>query len=1375
MTTKNTLSLVIFFLILICVSFKTYAFRVSGAELNYTYNTTTGKYDFTLIAYSNCGSPVQFLNQYSIFYTSQSCNREGQFVVVKESESIIKTNCKSFLSQCNGGSSFGIKKLIYKGTFNDATLCSDWKFNWIECNRNSTINTIAQINTGVCLYVETTLNNLNSKNNSAKFATDPNVIVCNSIENKLNFKATDADGDSLVYSLINGKQNSLSSITYNAGLSGSNPLNSSIPITINKVGEITVKPSIEGQKSVIVVKVDEYKSGNLVASTMRDIQVNVEGCANNQPSLSGFNLTNNFVSDVCITKDEHCFTIETKEIDLADSEVYVNFIKKLPGQLEVIKPINGDKKKKEIYTCWLPSQNRLGKNSFLISISDSACPYTGNRTYEYIINVKPKLDFDSVTFNNTIKCDTQVTIGSLRANGGSPAYTYVWSTGQSTPLISTGIGSYKLTVNDANGCKKVQNFTIKGGILGEFKTNGACLGSAVQFEDISKPIGTNTLVSWDWDFGDGQKSTLKNPSHLYADTGIYLVKLKIKDNKNCITETSQKVKVCLPPNIFLSRGKDRCVGSKDWEILKVRKRKSDCDTIRKLILNFMGFQVVTIIPNLQDLRNGKNPYPNLDTYRFSFKYPFEGNYTITAHVFYNTCSVFLTDTFKLYSKPEIKILEPDYTFDCVPKTITAIDMIDKYKPWTYEWQKDYKIKATEPPYVVNSTGVYSLTAKNQAGCTDLKLIYVKSPFKFNFNPESYCENNANISMQNERISEWNIIEWNWNFQTGSPLTSTIQNPSHVFPKDSVWVVRLISRDSKNCIDTSYQSVVTHLPKGNLSLSDNLFCHAEPISVTGVTGKTISKFGWDLGFDNPFDYIIGTTSTDSLLIGNPANQRKPRFSFSRSNGYFVPKLPYQANKLITQTVYYNKTCQKKYTSNYTLYPPMKVDLKISNLCFNNEITTFTGIIIQSQFNIINWNYNLKSISSLYDQNIPSILPKSFSTKDFTLKFNKHEPFEINIKAEDDNALHVCKIDTTLKRTIKKISKPDFSKSISCAKQEILFDFTPQDSYETQDSLLFVWGDSTFTPNDGKFGSKNSDPFFKKTYQKMGNYTVKVIVKTSNTDGVFYGCKDSTVKTIDVLPNPKADFKYQPLCENQETLFENISQNATENQVINTSKNIWIVNNDTLYNKQNTLKFLPNTSKEVIVKLIVTDNLDCKNIATKVLTINPGPLADFDYTISDKNVIFINKSISQNSEANIIKNHWELGNGDTSNVRNSNYIYSKIDDYTVQLKVTNNFNCSQIFSKVIELKPKHIFPTAFSPNGDNINNEALIIHKGIKKLIKLQIFNRWGELVFDTTDLNQGWDGKFKGIDQPVGVYQYMYELEDVYSNKISKQGNLTLIR
>lgn len=85
-----------------------------------------------------------------------------------------------------------------------------------------------------------------------------------------------------------------------------------------------------------------------------------------------------------------------------------------------------------------------------------------------------------------------------------------------------------------------------------------------------------------------------------------------------------------------------------------------------------------------------------------------------------------------------------------------------------------------------------------------------------------------------------------------------------------------------------------------------------------------------------------------------------------------------------------------------------------------------------------------------------------------------------------------------------------------------------------------------------------------------------------------------------------------------------------------------------------------------------------------------------------------------------------------------------------------------------------PNTFTPNGDGVNDELKVLGNYLQS-VNMRIFNQWGEQIFFTTELNKGWDGTYKGANQPVGVYIYVITVVMQDGTKINKKGSVNLIR
>ncbi|MEZ5046183.1 MAG: choice-of-anchor L domain-containing protein [Chitinophagaceae bacterium] len=111
-------------------------------------------------------------------------------------------------------------------------------------------------------------------------------------------------------------------------------------------------------------------------------------------------------------------------------------------------------------------------------------------------------------------------------------------------------------------------------------------------------------------------------------------------------------------------------------------------------------------------------------------------------------------------------------------------------------------------------------------------------------------------------------------------------------------------------------------------------------------------------------------------------------------------------------------------------------------------------------------------------------------------------------------------------------------------------------------------------------------------------------------------------------------------------------------------------------------------------------------------------------------------------------------------------------------TTEYGCKTSDTLTIRISEESILalPNAFSPgSGTSINDELKIIVKGIATLNYFNIYNRWGEKVFSTNDISKGWNGQYNGKPQPMGTYVYTLDAKTSTGKRITKTGNISLIR
>ena len=180
---------------------------------------------------------------------------------------------------------------------------------------------------------------------------------------------------------------------------------------------------------------------------------------------------------------------------------------------------------------------------------------------------------------------------------------------------------------------------------------------------------------------------------------------------------------------------------------------------------------------------------------------------------------------------------------------------------------------------------------------------------------------------------------------------------------------------------------------------------------------------------------------------------------------------------------------------------------------------------------------------------------------------------------------------------------------------------------------------------------------------------------------------------------------------------------------------------------------------------------------LITVHPLPTADFsveplEAAIYEPDFTFTDQSL------NIVKCIYYFGDGNTSQERVTKYTYSDTGIYYITQIVYSEFECADTAFGVIRVNSDHQFfvPNAFTPDGDNINDVFKPLILGVKEY-KMEIFDRWGELIFTTKDTEIGWNGRVKNNEKNAkqDVYIYMITFNNLNEKQFSFSGSVTLLR
>lgn len=201
----------------------------------------------------------------------------------------------------------------------------------------------------------------------------------------------------------------------------------------------------------------------------------------------------------------------------------------------------------------------------------------------------------------------------------------------------------------------------------------------------------------------------------------------------------------------------------------------------------------------------------------------------------------------------------------------------------------------------------------------------------------------------------------------------------------------------------------------------------------------------------------------------------------------------------------------------------------------------------------------------------------------------------------------------------------------------------------------------------------------------------------------------------------------------------------------------------------------------VSLDIVSPIGCQTDTTfnDLITIRPSPEAGFSYTPAEPSSIEPDVVFNDESQ-DAIKWFWDFGDGVTSTVRSPSHTYRDTGLVAVQQIVVHPSGCRDTLIQYIDIKPevRYFLPNAFTPNSDSVNDgfKGVGIMEGATQF-KMSIWNRWGELVFETGNPNEAWNGrKGNGGDEvPAGVYLVVVTFKGPRGEPFNFKGYATLLR
>jgi gliding motility-associated-like protein len=289
-----------------------------------------------------------------------------------------------------------------------------------------------------------------------------------------------------------------------------------------------------------------------------------------------------------------------------------------------------------------------------------------------------------------------------------------------------------------------------------------------------------------------------------------------------------------------------------------------------------------------------------------------------------------------------------------------------------------------------------------------------------------------------------------------------------------------------------------------------------------------------------------------------------------------------------------------------------------------------------------------------------------------------------------------------------------------------------------------------------------------YAAAGTYNVRLILRDSG----YCNSPDDTVKQLRVSALVKARIGTPATgCAPYNALFNNLSDGGQEF--------LWSFGDGTTSTEINP-SHLYTTPGTYTVRLIASDPNTCNKQDSTVITIQiyGKPTAGFSIAPQPPTV---NTPITFTNEASqeAVRFKYLFGDGDSIFLVTRTPIrheYNSTGTFDACQIAINQIGCTDTVCRPVQtmIEPAVDVPNAFTPLRGDANSVVYAKGFGISRM-KFSIWNRWGQKVFESNSKESGWDGKYKGVLQPMDVYAYTLDVEFTDGTKASKKGDITLIR
>lgn len=867
----------------------------------------------------------------------------------------------------------------------------------------------------------------------------------------------------------------------------------------------------------------------------------------------------------------------------------------------------------------------------------------------------------------------------------NPSTTYL-SPGSFTIKLTTtnALGSNTIT--------KSQYITVYNQPTVNFSSSptSGCFPLHVNFTDLSTP-GSGSLSTWEWVFGDGGQSTQQNPMYIYDVAGTYSVALKVTNSLGCSRVLSKPniihvtpgvttnfnystPQLCHPPETINFTNQSTGPGTLTYQwsfgdggtsnALNTTHTYNSGGNFSATLTTTSSYGCTDVFTQIIHIRNVVSNYSGPDSLcvkdsaRFtnasvpasfsSFwnfgdgttsnqinpakKWAIAGNYAVKLINNYGSCSDSITKIIKVSPLPIPAFSAPD-TINCkVPFTVNFVSTSFGAVNWNWNFGDGGTSTLQNPSHTYTSLGNYTVTlvVTSASGCTDSlvkpQFIKIQKPIvNITGLPVEGCVP-FTINPTPNVTSIDGIVSYFWDFGDGS--TSTMQNPTHTYPNQGNYTVKLIITTNDGCTDsmvlTNAVVVGTH-PFVNFTATPLVQCAGQPIQFTDLSVPA-DRWNWNFG------------------DGGTSSQKNPSHAYLDTGTFTITLIAY------------NNGCPKSFIrANYvTILAPVARWTPIYS-CINKKQVIFSDSSILPQ----SWLWDFGDGTTSNSQN-PVHLYSAFGT------------YNVSLTVTHGSCSNTKTIPVTLFD-----EKADFFtlQDSICTSQRARFQST---GFNKANISTYFWsyGDGT-----SGFGSDTTSHF----YNMPGLYNVKLVI----TD--IRGCKDSITKqNVIRIWGPVSHFGFTPAmgCKPLTVTFIDSSITDGTHPIINWHFDYG--NGQTQNFSAPPFVHVYDTTGLFNPSLTITDAFGCMNsyISPRNVFIT-SPKAYFytpdSLTCAGKNVSFVDTS-----QGIRLTYSWSFGDGSTSNVLNPVIVYAADGNYTVKLVVTDSIGCKDTlirtdYIKVHQAKP------------------------------------------------------------------------------------------